>query len=254
MSILNHKRFTLIFLLAVLMFSTASAEGMIDASSPKKLITGGLRVGINHSCTGINYDKIFSDVRNLDNDWKTGFDIGMVINLNITKFLSFQPGIYFQNRSSDSSMSAGNDNGDMSIINRHSRFYYFTLPVLASMKFQLGNGFELMAEIGPYFSWGVGGNTVINEMSTIVGDNGTMGVNIQKGKYDFFGDGTIKNVQMKTFDWGFKIGTGVRFMQRYLIMFHYNAGCTNIANTNDYYMKEPTARNKSWTLSLGYDF
>ena len=254
MSILNHKRLSFFFLFVTLLVSPAFAEEMIDGSKPHKLITGGLRVGINRSCTSINYDKIFHDVKNLDNDWKTGFDIGLVINLNISKFLSFQPGLYFQNRSSDSSVSAGNNNGDMSIINRHSRFYYFTFPILASMKFQLGNGFELMAELGPYFSWGLGGNTVSTGMSTIIGENGTMGVNTSKEKYDFFGDGTIKNVQMKTFDWGFKIGTGFRFMHRYLIMFHYNAGCSNIANKNESYMKDPSAKNQSWTLSLGYDF
>ena len=192
--------------------------------------------------------------KNVDSEWKYGFDLGVVINLNLSRFLAIQPGFYFQNRGFDSSMSAGNSEGDISIIERHSRFYYFTLPVLASFRFQLGSGFELVAEAGPYFSWGLGGNTKCKDLTTRINENGAMIVSSDKYKYDFFGDGTLRDVQMQTFDWGLKFGAGFRFMRRYSIMIHYNAGCANIATKRDLYMHEPSAKNKSWGISLGYDF
>ena len=76
----------------------ASAQSFFDTSTPSQLINFGARIGVNSSNRTVSDD--FYNLWN-KNSWGTGFDLGVVADINIRQYLSVQPGIFFQSRSGD---------------------------------------------------------------------------------------------------------------------------------------------------------
>lgn len=244
------KYVLVVFLLAIISMSELKAANPSDY----KAIGFGLRLGINSSNQGINFNEIFPDVKKGYTEWKTGFDIGAVVDLNITKFLTLQPGFFFQNRSYDYTIIAVDyNNGSLSDKFGHTRSYHFQIPILLSLRLNLSNDFRWNLEFGPYIAFGLGGDNKIESYSTQVTNNGHSIINVGYER-DYFSESDGNIVGMQKFDWGFKMGTAFTFRKHYSLGIHYSAGCKNIANQHADFLKEANAKNKIWSITLGYDF
>ncbi|MDE6716167.1 MAG: PorT family protein [Muribaculaceae bacterium] len=232
----------------------AQSRELFDTEHAKKTLTIGVRASLTSSNVSPNYNEIFSDVWSTAGDWGYGFNAGVVANLNIRNYFAIQPGIFFSNKCYDTKISTVSLVTDYaSNVERHSRFYYLQIPIMASFKMNLIKNVELLMEAGPYLGIGLGGNIKVSQISystVIMGNN----INIDQYKLPYFGKGTMKNIQMKKGDWGVKMGVGFRFAHRYSIAAYYLAGCENIAHNNRGYESYAKARNKEWNVSLGFDF
>lgn len=243
-----------IIVLCILSSVSAFSQSFIDTDRAERFLTLGVRAGVTNSNVSPNYGEIFSDVSMVAGDWGTGFNIGIVADLNIRKYFSIQPGFFFSNQSYDTDITSVSMATDLiSAVHRHARYYYFQIPVLASFKFNLVRHIQLVGEIGPYISFGLGGNCKVYEMTNIGSSTGAA-LESDKYKHSYFGDGTMKSVQMKKFDFGWKMGIGLKFAKRYSIMAHYMAGTENIARPNREYESKSKAYNKEWVFSVGFDF
>lgn len=232
----------------------AQSRMLFDTEPSQKLLNIGVRASLTSSNVSPNYNEIFSDVWSTTGDWEYGFNVGVVANLNIKNYFAIQPGIFFSNKCYDTKISTASMVTNYgSNVERHSRFYYLQIPVMASFKMNIIKGVELLMEAGPYFALGLGGNINVKQISysTIILGNTQ---NIEEYKLPYFGKGTMKNIQMKKGDWGVKMGVGFRFAHKYALAAYYLAGCENIAHQNRGYESKATARNKEWNLSIGYDF
>lgn len=258
MKILINCKFAIISLIVALSPSIVSASDFIDTQKSRSPITLGIRFGITNSKQGMNFDEIYSNTRKCHTEWGTGFDLGAVVNLNIRNFFSLQPGFIFQNRSFDYTViSADYATGSLSDKFGHTRYYYFQLPVMMCFNFDLSHDFRWSLEAGPYFGFGLGGDNKIESISSTVSSTETGGtdkIEYINYKSDFFGDGDGRIVGIKKFDWGLKFGTGFTFRKHYYLGVHYSAGCKNVANDNDAFRKKPSAKNKQWSISVGYEF
>lgn len=224
----------------------ASASDFVDTDLPEKSIGGGLRMGVTTSSINGSM-KGYSD--NVSYDWGTGFTVGGVVDLNIRNFFTIQPGFFFMNRSHDYTVVV-HDRGQQLLQNDlgHTRFYAFDIPVLFSFRFGLADAVQWKCDVGPYFSFGVGGNGnrehIHMQMAQAVGG---MNEYVDRvSEYDYYGDGQW---QHRKFDWGFKIGTGFRFYDHFVFDIYYLFGCKDVSAYDGWRM-----RNKTWTFSLGYDF
>lgn len=243
------------FCLLISSVMTAHSADFMDTTSPKRIITAGVRLGITNSTQGMNLEQTYANIKQANIDWGTGFELGAVVNLNIRNYFTLQPGFFFQNKSYDVTLIESNFNaGELTNSFEHSRFYYFQIPILASFRFNLSNDIQWTADFGPYFGFGLGGNTKVETYSTKVSDTGVSSIEYYDYKHDFFGDSDGKNILMKNFDWGFKMGSSLIFKKHYSFGVYYNAGCKNVANDHPGFVKSPTAKNKQWTFTLGYDF
>ena len=93
------KTLTGIALLLVAIFTqtaTLQASDFIDTGMPDKSIGVGIRFGVNTSNSSGSL-KGYSD--NTSYSWRTGFNTGVVVDLNVREFFSIQPGLFFENRS-----------------------------------------------------------------------------------------------------------------------------------------------------------
>ena len=178
---INQLATSLICLVAV---SAASAQEWVDTGEADDLLSYGVRVGFNTSNATRTKN---GSVANLD-AWGTGFNAGVVVNLNINNALSLQPGFFFQSRSHDYS-------------------YVLDYPEEAMPNVQ-----EKGNRVRPYFNFGLSGS-----------DKGTQEIGTALREYS---DGYFDN--RKKFDFGFKMGTGLQVFDHYYLGIHYEAGACKV--------------------------
>ncbi len=224
-----------IILAAAVSSISASASDFLSTETPEKLLGFGARIGINTSNVTMR-DKIFPDYN--VNSWGTGFDAGIVADINIRDYIAVQPGFFFQSRTGNY-FYADSDlpdyaNIDNSVQAGHIRAYRFYIPIVASLRFNITEGLRWNVDFGPYVST----NLHSNEGSRIY--------------YDYYEpDGTLvyNPMRLSAVEFGFKMGTGFRILRHYTVGVHYLAGLTHP-------WKEGYAggSSKCWTFTIGYDF
>lgn len=224
---------------------TASAADFFDKSKADKLLTIGARIGVNTTNRTIR-NNIFTQWNK--NYWGTGFEIGATADINIREYLSVQPGVFFQTRSGDhtyittlkfteSYIDETTHQPVEETVQReyvqvgHSLRGVITVPVLCRVHFNLTDNLRWNVDAGPYFSWIVGSN-----------DDKTV----------YWGAQKLQNktqMDARTFDFGFKLGTGLTLNRHYYFGIHYLAGCVDA-----WRQKALGGSNMGWTFTLGYDF
>lgn len=131
-----------------------------------------------------------------DYDIKTGFNIGMISEFEVSKYFSIQPELNYTNKGYKFNQGQSID----------IRLSYFEIPLLLKPKFPIKEVFEFYGEFGPSLSIGVGGEAKVNNQTyTGLFDAGgykrlDMGLN--------YGGGF--NVKLNS---GYKFGLGVRFFK-----------------------------------------
>ncbi len=243
-------RFTRYFILPALLLTLSGNKGMasdfFDKSAPEKLITFGARIGVNSSNATVN-----DDVYNLwnKNSWGTGFDLGVVADINIRNYIAIQPGIFFQSRSGDYTYASrfwipvvDNDgviqNEGKDIVQYgHQRSYNLYVPILASVRFNIGQKVRWSVDLGPYFNFMLhsSGAGSIYELRY-------EGIDMPAALHR-------SEAERKGFDFGFKFGTGFTFFKHYYVGVHYMAGTADVWKTSGM-----GGRNKAWSFTAGYNF
>lgn len=244
--IMKHLRQLIVPFMAIAAMIPASAQRFFDTSAPDRLVTLGARIGVNSSNATVN-DDVF-DLWN-KNSWGTGFDLGIVADINIRNFVAIQPGIFFQSRSGDFTYASRywvpTDDGNGGLKNMaqdmvqygHNRNYNIYVPILASFKFNIGSKVRWSADFGPYFNF-------------LLKSSGHG--HIYSVQYDGIDKTpTLHGIEAerRSFDAGIKIGTGFTFLRHYYLGVHYMGGTTDVWKT-----KTMGGRNKAWTFTAGYDF
>ena len=220
---MNNLKSALTISLLAICANSADAKDFFDTSSPDKTFSLGARIGLN--CSNQTHNKDFTKL-NLDK-WGTGFDAGVICDINFKNFISVQPGFFFESRSHDYAYIY-NYLPTENLEYGHTRFYSFTVPVLASLKLYPADFIRWSIDLGPYFQFGISGS-----------DKGV------SNSIDFK-DGYFDN--RKKCDVGLKLGTGVTLFDHYYLGIHYSTGFNNV------YKDLYGGHHKAWTMTIGYDF
>lgn len=214
-----------------------SAQNFISTDAPDKLFNFGVRLGVSSSNRTFSKDYI---KQWNNNSWGTGFEAGIVLNLNMRDFFALQPGFFFESRSGKYSYSqeftnAEGETDNFTQLGKY-RTYNFIVPVMASFRFNLTGDVRWTVEAGPYAQFRFGSS----------GDDKIKVIIPQKSPV---ADLTVTNANSNSFDLGVKAGTGFTLKNKYSLYAHYLAGFRNV-------WQDPFegGRNKAWTITLGYDF
>lgn len=231
---MNHKH----IMAAILSLGALSAYSadLLDTEPAEKLFNLGVRIGVNSSNRTFPSEKFSS--WNVNN-WGTGFNAGVVVDLNMREYISIQPGIFFESRSGHYSYSEEyvNQKNEMDYFTQlgHIRTYNLLVPVMASVKLNIADNLQWLIEAGPYVQFKLHSSDS-NKIQVIDQPTPTSPLKVEYAKSNFA-------------DWGFKLGTGIRLDKHYSFSIHYLAGLGNV-------WKSPVegGSNKAWTFTLGYDF
>lgn len=215
---------------------TSSASDLIDTEPADKLFNIGVRIGVNSSNRTFPGEKF--SAWNV-NSWGTGFDAGVVVNLNMRQFFTLQPGIFFQSRSghysfSEAYVNSKNEDDYLTQLGR-IRTYNLMVPIMASFRINVADNLKWMFEAGPYVQFKLHASDS-NKIQVIDQPTSSSSLTWEYAKSNFT-------------DWGFKLGSGLLVNDHYSFSIHYLAGMGNV-------WKSPVegGKNKAWTFTLGYDF
>lgn len=230
---MNKKFISLLFLLAFIL--PAKSSEILDTSTPLNLFTFGGRIGFNTS--NRTFPGGHFNMWN-NNGWGTGFDLGVVANLNFKEYLSLQPGIFFDSRSGSYSYLTGYINNlgleDTHYEMGHLRGYNITIPIMGIIKLNVAPQFKVSGEFGPYFQFSLK-QTGQNNVNVLYRQP-------QSNEYGVY------IAQLRKYDVGLKMGFGISLFDNYYIGVHYLAGMCNA-------WKHPAGgKNKEWLFTVGYDF
>lgn len=219
---------------ASLSFYPASASDFFSTAVPEQPFSLGVRVGLNTSNRTVD-----KDVFNLwnSNSWGTGFDAGVVADINIRDYIAIQPGFFYQSRSGNftySDLLMPSENTQLQNTQfGHTRSYHFNIPILASLRFNVTDDVRWSVDFGPYLDFRLGSSETQKIMHI---------------SYNPADPGYVE-AKKNTFDFGIKIGTGLNILHHYYVGVHYMAGALDVWKT-----PELGGRNKCWQFTVGYDF
>ena len=222
--------------IAALSSTSAMADDFFSTEPAEQFMTVGVRLGVNTS--NVTMKKKVLPEYNI-NSWGTGFDAGIVADLNFRDYISVQPGFFFQSRSGNYfyGQQALNDFGEPGatyILAGHLRSYRFNIPIVASIHLNITDRLRWNIDFGPYLSVNLHSNE---------------GSDIRYSYYSPEGHLVIDYLGLATSEFGLKMGSSLRILDHYVVGVHYLAGLTHA-------WKDSFAggRNKTWSFTIGYDF
>lgn len=225
--------FLLVILIALSGTFKANAQ-FLDTSQPENFFSLSGRIGFNTS----NRTVPTSNVTYYNHEsWGTGFNIGVLANLNFKEYLTLQPGLFYESRSGNYAYASEYEDRynplDVQTVLGHWRSYYFTIPVMGVVKYQFCDNLKISAEFGPYVQFQLkesGKGIEYFEFLPL------------EGQYTHY------IAEQNKVDFGFKMGFGFQFYDHYYLGVHYLAGVCHA------YSRPSGGHNKSWAFSIGYDF
>lgn len=203
------KRFFIALMGLVLALPAAAQYNSGSFQANEASIYYGVRMGIgsNWLCGGGNSSS------------QVGMNLGGVVGMRVVKSeaVFLESGLYY-------TQHGGKGDGVKVHLN------YLELPVLIKGGFAVSDEFILLPFIGPYFAYGISGQT------TYSGENGH---DVKVSSYEDNG--------FKRFDMGFKLGCGAEYSLFYLEL-GFQFGVQDISKN------EQTARNRSLFANFGINF
>lgn len=228
---MNIKKIAFAAVLALGSMS-GSAQEFFSTEAPARMLTIGVRAGLNQSNLTINKNTF--DLWNV-NSWGMGTDFGAEVGIHFRDYLSIRPSFWFESRSGNyayASLVADPEQPDGigSLVQLgHYRTYHFTIPVMAVVSFNITDKLRWNVMAGPYISWKLGttGNSVVEIPRP---------------------EGTFETGQKK-FDAGLRVGSGLELKRRWVLEVAYEAGGCHVWRE-----AQLGGRNKCWQFIVGYNF
>lgn len=214
------------------------AQPFFDTSDAPQLITFGARIGFNTSNRSFPNGNYTNKI--LTTSWGLGFNIGANVNINFKEYLTLQPGIFFETRSSslvnyNETFSSHGKVENIFVAKDSQKSCKFTIPIMGVVKFNVSDLVKWNVEFGPYFQFNLKENGGQDSVKLFYYTGGAL----QPLEYI---------AKLNSFDFGFKMGTGLTIYDHYYIGAHYLAGVCNAWTTPS------GGKNKSWMFTVGYDF
>ena len=173
------KKITIIILVSVLVASSAQSQ-----------VTLGARAGYNLTNVYQKYEN--RSIKGLL-EWKSGFQLGVLVDCALLDDLSVQPGIIFSQQGMKGYTELDGVKTKLTF-----NMNYIQIPVNIQYKSDSGNFIKLF-QAGPYLGYGIGGKM--------------KGENTIEGKPENFSEkikfGTDNDADLKAFDFGLGVGAGL---------------------------------------------
>ena len=198
--------------------------GISFAQAPRIGVTAGLNV--SNMTTK-------SDGQSETNDFKAGFQVGVVADFAITENFSIIPELLFSQRGAKHEVKGDANNYEKSSMTLN----YLQLPINAAYKFDVGMGSKLFIFAGPYLGYGLSGKTKWEDV--FEGKKETGSENVKFGS---------KENDVKPFDFGVNAGVGYQY-EKIFFKLQYNLGLANLSNASG-----SSAKNTNIGVSVGYFF
>lgn len=237
------KTITYLFLCALILSPFA------NTSAQSKSVTFGIRAGVNFSKSSTTVDDISYGLNG--KDAKTGIQLGMTADFQISESFYFQSGLSFTTKGvvfkDEDSGIGGIDPNTRRYRDSKVNLLYLQLPIMGAYKAKVSSNTKLVVFAGPYFAYGVGGKIKFDSSFSSSG-----GYLPDNEDLNSFGERKLKR-----FDLGLGSGIGLEY-KNYCLSLGYEWGLSNI-NRDSYdsdivILFHREYKNRNASLTLGYKF
>jgi hypothetical protein len=224
-----------------ILFASALIVGVaVSATAQDKMVSFGVRAGMNFSTQRENYDDMSSDAN--DNvGFGVGFHVGAVVDINFANYFYFTPGLLFTTKGYKQEVK---EHGET--YSEKLNLYYLDVPLMLSFGYPVTDDFKLKASVGPVLGIGLFGS--------VTAEGGGEKVTNKKGIFSSYTeDGREYEANYNRFNLGLGFGISGEFKQ-FSLGVNYNMGLLNIAHIEGDNDSNYSLKNHTITISLGYNF
>jgi len=219
----------------------AMAAIIISAAAIAQKSTVMLKAGVNMANVSINDDGNIDDAKSL-----TSFQAGVVGDVYLTPFLSFQPGLLFTGKGTKT--QTGNES-DASFYRATTNPYYIEVPANLVFKVPTG-GAKFFVGAGPYLGIGIAGKNKVD--GKIFGTSFHSEESIEWSNDDpstlDFEEGAGFGI-MKRFDYGVNGLAGLEFSKAVLSV-NYGLGLAKLQSGSSS-SSDNNNKHRVWSFTLG---
>jgi hypothetical protein len=223
-------------------FAVITTAMLVAASVNAQKSFAILRGGVNLANVSINDDGDIDDAKTL-----TSFQVGILGDLYIAPFLSFQPGVLFTGKGSKTEVG---QESDANYYRATTNPYYIEIP--ANLVFKTPTGrVKLFAGAGPYLAIGVAGKNKVN--GKFLGTSFSSEESIEWSDDDpttlDFEEGAGFGI-MKRFDYGVNGLAGIE-MKKTVLAVHYGLGLAKLQSGSNS-SSDDKNKHRVFSVSLGF--
>ncbi len=206
---------------------------------------------------GVNFANLKTRVNGIDgtDQARAGLKIGGVVDIGITRYFSFQPGIFYSVKGSKSDYIASQTNEAGIIttneVSNEYRINYLEIPLNLQFKFgRMASGY-FFAGGGPYIAFALSGKVTTDNITTVDRPNGVITTTDRSTESSLRIGDNANTDDIRNGDVGLNLNAGYQFTQGLFLRGNAGIGFMNIMPGGDMnnYM-----RNNSFALSVGYMF
>lgn len=172
----------------------------------------------------------------IDTKMKAGFHVGLMYDIPIKTYLSFEPALLFTTKGLKIK-----ENILGVVLDASLNLYYIDIPLNLKGNFNIGEETNVYVAFGPYLGFGLSGKSKV--YASYLGQSESSEENVIWGN-------DPNNDYLKRFDFGLTFGAGIEF-KKYMFGISYDLGLTNISA---YQEDDTSLKNRVLKFSLGYRF
>ena len=276
--------------ITALSISAQSFEDFFSTEKSTEKVTIGVRVGLNvngmkNNIHNNDVSKIFGDRPYvLDVHNKAGINFGVNVDIPILKNLWINTGVYYNSTGAKFNFKQDNSKVVEGVFlddyTANVTMHNIRVPVQASYRYNINNQYQLQVNLGPYFSYGIGGKAYIhndvkkekigtldltgnpqfNYITPMDDNDGTSMLDpsqIERDEVKILGVTNINDKNsdyVKPFDMGIAFGAGVTFNKKYYAGFNYDGGLINVNGKRTRAFNHNSIKNHVFSINFGYNF
>lgn len=276
--------------ITTLSMSAQSFSDFFSTERSNEKVTFGFRAGLNingmkNNINNNDVSKIFGDQPYiLDVHNKAGINFGVNVDIPVLKNLWINTGVYYS--SSGAKFSFKQDNSKivegvfLDDYTANITMHNLRVPVQASYRYNFNENYQLQVNLGPYFSYGLGGKAYIHndvakeklgaldltgnpkfDYITPMDDNdGSSMIDpsfAERDEIKILGRDNINDKNsdyVKPFYVGIAFGAGVTFAKKYYAGFNYDGGLINVNGKRTRALNHNSVKNHTFSINVGYNF
>lgn len=228
-----------------LMFAGIFLFLSLNLSGQTSPLRFAVKVGLNLSNATVN------DATNTNS--RVGYQVGGIFEYSLSEKFLIQSGLYFSTKGSEIYQLNKSHYVPSPIDDTHTfSESYITLPIYGAYKVNISNDFKIILGVGPYFGYGIGGNTKQKLNSGSWSDGAT------EVKWKTFGNGVydesrdwLRGTTLKRLDIG--MGANIDFeYSKFILGVGYEQGLRNSAVQEN--APGLSYKNNTLRISTGYKF
>mgnify|MGYP003886016023 CR=1 FL=1 len=217
---------------------------LCSAESYAQRIQIGPEIGVNWSRFNVDYEDYDED----DFRMRAGLKVGGIVDIGFSRMVSFQPGLYFNQKGSKDRYSVGQGAGTRLYINDKYRINYLEIPMNLQLKFGHPRRGQFFIGGGPYLAFAIGGE--VDRRETLRAANGSvLWTDSQEEDLEFGNDDFDDN--FKGSDAGINLNLGFMAPRGFFVRANTGIGLANILPDGD---DHHSYKNFSVALTLGVLF